>query len=59
MTDQAVIVALAYDAGTLINVTKTYAYVSNIRLRFNDKGDVIQVSERVPGGNQQWREARK
>lgn len=49
MTDQAKIVALAYDMGTLRHVRGSYAYVSNLRYRFNAAGDVIEVSKvRLP-----------
>jgi len=54
MTDIAKIVALAYDSGTLKRVTKTYAYISNVRYKYNSNGDIIQVSRRTFKGGTHW-----
>ena len=54
MTDKAMIVAVAYDAGTLKRVTKRFAYVSDLRLRFNDDGEVVQVARRKYADGPNW-----
>ena len=58
MTDKETLIALAVDAETLKRVTKKYAYIGDLRYEFDMEGNICRVCEPIPGGNQQWREAK-
>ena len=55
VSDREKIDFLAEKLGTLKQRTRMYSYISDIRYKFDSVGNVIEVSERVPGGNNQWR----
>ena len=45
---------LAYNLGTLKKETPLYLRISNLRLKFNYKGEIIQVAEQTANGRG-WR----
>ena len=53
-TDREKVDFLAEKLGTLIRRTHRYSYISNRRYRWDELGNLIQVSKPVKGGTRQW-----
>jgi len=56
MTDRAKVEFLAKKLGTLRNTTVLYSYIGNLRYKWNKDGEIIQISEPIKGGKNQWKE---